>query len=155
MPDRRSYGLQYKNATDGTDQMHRVVGVCDVNIGILLRFHRSHGKIATLTAVKRDQSKGVLNIRFDNSVKAFREKDASDSAPINAGFMVFNPEIFDYIEGDHTVLEKEPLERLAAEDELISYQHKGFWRCMDNIREKEMLESLLETGEAPWKVWSD
>lgn len=88
-------------------------GVCDVDINKLLEFHQTHGKIATLTAVLQDQSKGVLDIGGDNAVKSFREKSISDGAPINAGYMVLGPEIFNYIEGDNTVFEKEPLERLA------------------------------------------
>lgn len=130
-------------------------GVCDVDINKLIDFHREHGKIATLTAVLQDQSKGVLDIGGDNAVKSFREKKQSDGAPINAGYMVFQPEIFDYLDGDDTVLEREPLERLAEKGELMSYMHKGFWQCMDNLREKDMLEKLLIKGKAPWKVWED
>ena len=130
-------------------------GVCDVDINELVKFHKGHGKIATLTAVLQDQSKGVLDIGGDNAVKSFREKKLSDSSPINAGFMVLNPEIFDYIEGDDTVFEKDPLEKLADDGQLMSYMHRGFWQCMDNIREKELLEKLLEGGKAPWKKWED
>lgn len=128
-------------------------GVCDVDISKLVEFHKSHGKIATLTAVLQDQSKGVLDIGGDNAVKSFREKQITDGVPINAGYMVLEPQIFDYIEGDGTVFEKEPLQELAAEGELMSYVHKGFWQCMDNIREKEMLEKLLANNAAPWKKW--
>ncbi len=128
-------------------------GVCDVDISKLVEYHKEQGKIATLTAVLQDQSKGVLDIGGDNAVKSFREKQVTDGVPINAGYMVFQPEIFDYIEGDDTVLEKEPLERLANEGELMSYIHKGFWQCMDNVREREMLEKMLEKGKAPWKKW--
>ena len=130
-------------------------GVCDVDINKLLDFHKSHGKIATLTAALQDQSKGVLDIGGDNAVKSFREKSISDGAPINAGYMVLGPEIFDYIDGDSTVFEKEPLERLANEGQLMSYMHKGFWQCMDSIREKQMLEKLIEKNKAPWMKWED
>lgn len=130
-------------------------GLCDVDIHKLIKFHKGHGKIATLTAVMKDQSKGVLNIGGDNAVKSFREKKISDSAPINAGFMVLNPEIFDYIEDDKTIFEREPMERLAVEGQLMSYMHKGFWQCMDNMREKMFLDKLLESGRAPWKKWTD
>lgn len=130
-------------------------GVCDVNINKLIDFHKEHGKIATLTAVMQDQSKGVLDIGGDNAVKSFREKKLSDGAPINAGFMVLNPEIFNYIDGDASVFEREPLERLANEGQLMSYMHKGFWQCMDNVREKNLLEKLLASGKAPWKVWEE
>ena len=130
-------------------------GVCDVDIGKLVTFHQQHGKIATLTAVMQDQSKGVLDIGGDNAVKSFREKKLSDGAPINAGYMVLNPEIFDYIEGDGTVFEREPLEKLADEGQLMSYMHRGFWQCMDNIREKEMLEKLIAGNKAPWMKWKE
>lgn len=130
-------------------------GVCDVNINELITFHKNHGKIATLTAVLQDQSKGVLDIDGDNAVKAFREKKISDGAPINAGFMVLNSPIFDYIDGDESVFEREPLERLAEEGQLMSYMHRGFWQCMDNTREKQQLEKLLDNGKAPWKKWVD
>lgn len=130
-------------------------GVCDVNINDLIHFHQSHGRIATLTAVLLEQQKGILDIGGDNAVKSFREKNMADSAPINAGYMVLNPEIFDYLEGDQTVFERVPMERLAAEGQLMSYMHRGFWQCMDNIREKEMLEKLLSEDKAPWKKWED
>lgn len=129
-------------------------GVCDVDINKLLDFHISHGKIATLTAVKMKQEKGVLNIGGDNAVKSFREKNLMDGAPINAGYMVLEPQIFDYIEGDSTVFEKEPLNRLVEEGQLMSYIHTGYWQCMDNVREKAMLEKLIMTGAAPWIKWN-
>lgn len=128
-------------------------GVCDVDINKLLEFHQSHGKIATLTAVLQDQSKGVLDIGGDNAVKSFREKSISDGAPINAGYMVLGPEIFDYLENDKTVFEKSPLETLAKEGQLMSYMHRGYWQCMDNIREKNDLEKLIAAGKAPWMKW--
>lgn len=130
-------------------------GVCDVNISKLVAFHQSHGKLATLTAVKLQQSKGILDIGGDNAVRAFREKSARDSAPINAGFMVLEPQVFDYLDGDDCVFEQAPLTRLAAEGQLMSYQHTGFWQCMDTEREKKELEQLWSTGHAPWKVWDD
>lgn len=128
-------------------------GVCDVDIGKLVEFHKEHGRIATLTAVMLEQQKGILDIGGNNAVKSFREKSQMDEAPINAGYMVLEPQIFDYIEGDQTVFEREPLEKLAKEGQLMSYMHKGFWQCMDNVREKEMLEKLLAAGQAPWKKW--
>ena len=130
-------------------------GVCDVDINKLIAFHQAHGKIATLTAVVEDQTKGVLNIGGDNAVKSFREKKKDDSTTINAGYMVFQPEIFHYIEDDNTVLEREPMEKLAEEGQLMSYRHYGFWQCLDNLREKELLEKLLDRGLAPWKKWDD
>lgn len=128
-------------------------GVCDVDIDALLAFHRQHGKLATLTAVQLAQQKGVLDIGGDNAVKSFREKNVVDAAPINAGYMVLEPAVLDLIEGDQTVLERGPLETLAAEGQLMSYLHHGFWQCMDNAREKENLERLLAAGRAPWVKW--
>lgn len=130
-------------------------GVCDVDINKLIDFHKSNGKIATLTAVMLEQQKGILDIGGDNAVKSFREKSITDSSPVNAGYMVLQPEIFDYLDGDDTVFEREPLERLASENQLMSYMHRGFWQCMDNSREKEMLEKLLSADKAPWKKWED
>lgn len=130
-------------------------GVCDVNIRELVKFHKQHGKIATLTSVILEQEKGVLDITNDNTVRAFREKSKNDGAPINAGYMVLEPEIFNYIEGDETVFERAPLEKLAAQGELKSYMHKGFWQCMDTKRERDILEDLLKKDRAPWKVWND
>lgn len=129
-------------------------GVCDVDISALLDFHKKHGRLATLTSVMLDQSKGVLNIGGDNAVRSFREKSLKDSAPINAGYMVLEPEIFDYLpEGDDSCIFEHVLERLAEKGELMSYSHHGFWQCMDNIREKIELEELWNTGKAPWKIW--
>lgn len=130
-------------------------GVCDVDIEKLVQFHKTHGKIATLTAVIQGQQKGILDIGGDNAVKSFREKNLSDGAPINAGYMVLEPEIFRYIEGDDTVFEKEPLEQLVEKKQLMSYMHKGFWQCMDNAREKLMLDNMLSSNCAPWKKWKD
>lgn len=128
-------------------------GVCDVNIKDLLAFHQSHGKIATLTAVIQEQQKGVLDIDENNSVRAFREKQAIDGTTINAGYMVLEPQVFDYIDGDDCVFEQGPLRTLADEGQLMSYKHRGFWQCMDNIREKEILEKLIASGKAPWIKW--
>ena len=130
-------------------------GVCDVDIEKLLEFHNKRKNIATLTAVKLDQTKGILDIDGDNAVKSFREKNISDGALINAGYMVLNSEVFDYIEGDSCVFEKDVLPRLADEGKLMSYKHTGFWQCMDNKRELDLLEKLFATGKAPWKKWVD
>lgn len=128
-------------------------GVCDVDINKLLEFHKSHGKLATLTAVKRAEDKGILNIGVDFAVKSFREKNIVDGAPINAGYMVLEPKIFDYIDGDDCVFERGPLETLANNGELMSYIHEGFWQCMDNIKEKNLLEKLIDENKAPWIRW--
>lgn len=129
--------------------------VCDVDIRKLLEFHKEHGRTATLTTVMLEQQKGVLDISGDNAVKSFREKNISDGVPINAGYMVLQPEIFKWINDDRTVFENEPMEKLAESGELMSYSHRGFWQCMDNKREMDLLEKLLETDNAPWKKWKD
>lgn len=129
--------------------------VSDVNITELLEFHKSHGKCMTLTAVSLAQQKGVLDIGLDNTVTAFREKDEEDGSLINGGFMVCNPEIFDYLENDETIFEQKPLRELARTGELKSYYHSGFWQCMDTKREKDRLEALWASGHAPWKVWEE
>ena len=128
-------------------------GVCDVNICKLVEYHKSHGKKATLTAVVEKQTKGVLDIGERGTVRNFREKKTQDESVINAGYMVFEPCIFDYLEGDDTILEAEPLVKLANEGELMSYRHEGFWQCMDSMREKVLLENLWKRGDAPWKSW--
>ena len=130
-------------------------GVCDVDITKLLEFHKAHGKIATLTAVQQVQQKGILDIGGDNAVRSFREKQASDGALINAGYMVLQAEIFGYLNGDSCVFENDPLQRLAAEGQLMSYTHRGFWQCMDNKREMDDLQKMIQTGHAPWIKWED
>lgn len=127
-------------------------GVCDVNINDLVSFHKAHGKMLTLTAVKPEGRFGVLDIQ-DNKVQAFREKSQYDAGWINGGYMVVNPQIFDYIEGDSTMFEKEPLTKAAHDGELMSFKHEGFWQCMDTKREKEKLEKMWNEGKAPWKRW--
>ena len=128
-------------------------GVCDVDIRKLLEFHQTHGKLATLTSVIMEQQKGVLDIGGDNAVHSFREKNIGDGAPINAGYMVLEPKVLDYIDGDETIFEKDTLVKLADAGQLMSYQHHGFWQCMDNKRERDILERMWETGQAKWKVW--
>lgn len=127
--------------------------VCDVEINELVKFHKSHGKKATLTSVLQEQGKGVLDIKRDGTVHSFREKKDSDGVPINAGYMVLEPCVLELIQGDNVSFENEPLERLVEDGELMSYIHKGFWQCMDTLREKELLEKLWETDRAPWKKW--
>ncbi len=127
-------------------------GVADIDLQALLSFHQYHGKTATLTAVRAAQRFGVLDIATSGTVDKFREKNDADGDNINAGFMVLNPNIFDYLEDDSTILEKEPLERLAAEDQLMAYNHTGFWQCMDTQRDKQQLEELWQTSP-PWRIW--
>lgn len=128
-------------------------GVSDVNIKKLVEFHKQHKKIATLTAVNPGQRFGCLNLSDSDEVISFREKNKSDGNIINAGFLVLEPKIFDYLTGDESVFEKEPLEKLASQGELMAYRHDGFWQCMDTLRDKQYLESLWASGTAPWKVW--
>lgn len=128
--------------------------VSDVNIDKLCQFHRYHGKLATITAVRLDQRFGVLDINKDDTIEEFREKNAiTDGSRINGGYMVMEPEVFDYLEDDNTVFEKYPLERLAQEGNLKAYRHDGYWQCMDTKREKDRLDELWSNGKAPWKVW--
>ena len=130
-------------------------GVGDVNIAELLRYHRSHGRIATVSVHNFGQNKGVLEVGVAGAVEAFREKSDLDGDLINIGYMVLEPALFDYLEGDAAVFEKEPLERLVQEGQLMAYTHRGFWQCMDTVREKQKMESLWASGKAPWKIWND
>jgi len=130
--------------------------VSNVNIQELVKFHKVNGKIATLTSVYVEQRFGVLDIdKNDYTIKAFREKSIADGSRINAGYMVLNSEIFDYIEGDNTVLEKLPLQRLSEEGQIKAFKFDGFWKCMDTKREKDMLEAMWAAGTAPWKQWNE
>jgi len=128
-------------------------GVSDVNINSLLDFHNSHGRAATVTAVQPGGRFGILDINRDSKIDRFAEKRKEDGGWINGGFMVLEPSVTDYIEGDATTFEREPLERLSREGQLMAYQHHGFWQCMDTLRDKLYLEELIEMGTAPWKVW--
>lgn len=128
-------------------------GVCDVDINELLRFHKSHKKIVTITAVDVSQKFGVLDINPDGSICSFREKNTIDGDVINGGYMVLEPEIFQYLTDDSTVFEKEPLETMARLGQLMAYKHNGFWQCMDTQRDKILLEKLWAGGNAPWKKW--
>ena len=121
-------------------------GVCNVDLDALVKFHKSHGKTATITTVNIGQVKGVLDIDQDNNITSFREKDDSDGSLINGGFMVLNPEIFQYLDGDETVFEQGPMQRLAAEGQLKSFYHDGFWQCMDTQREMKKLEECGRAG---------
>ena len=127
-------------------------GVCDVDINEVIKFHNSHDRTATITAVKKPQDKGILEINNDLTVKAFREKSITDGALINAGYMVLRPQIFEYLKED-TSLENETLPGLANSNELKSYIHEGYWQCMDTIREKIELENLIQNNQAFWIKW--
>lgn len=128
-------------------------GVSDVDIPALLEFHKSHGRLVTLTGVNPGQRYGTLEVGEGGRVKEFREKAKGDGTLINGGFMVCESGIIDYIDGDMQMLEREPLERLAAAGQLMTRAHDGFWQPMDTVREREALEALWASGAAPWKVW--
>ena len=128
-------------------------GVSDVNLEALLDFHKKHGKPATISMVNLAQQKGVLDVDSEGKIRSFREKEEKDGAVINGGFMVLEPEIFDYLQDDNTILEQSPMQNLAAEGKLMGYYHDGFWQCMDTQREKKLLEELWASGKAPWKRW--
>ncbi len=128
-------------------------GISDVNLSSLVKFHQSRRMIATVTAVQPSGRFGALNLTSDDLIAGFEEKPKGDGAWINGGFMVAEPEIFDYLTDDATVLEKEPLTQLAEEGKLVAYKHSGFWYAMDTLRDKLFLENLWNTGNAPWKIW--
>lgn len=128
-------------------------GVCDVDINELIKFHKSHGKIATITAVQPNGRFGVLQIDDKNGINKFAEKKKEDAGWINGGYMVLNPEVFDYIDGDSIPLEREPFERLAKDGELMAFKHDGFWQCMDTLKDKNYLESLIDCKDTPWIRW--
>lgn len=129
-------------------------GLSDVNIGDLIDFHIRSGTLATLTAVQPPGRFGAFQLaQGDDLIKSFKEKPNGDGAWVNGGFFVLEPGVIDYIDGDHTVWEREPMERLAREQQLSAYRHKGFWHPMDTLRDKNVLEQLWSSGQAPWKVW--
>ena len=143
----------YSNASDEPFMLTYGDGVADINIDDLVKFHKDNGHIATLTAVNIGQRFGVLDIEKDNKISSFREKSDNDGGRINAGFMVLEPKIFDFIDGDETVFEKKPLETCASLGQLDAYMHDGFWKPMDTLREKQQLEKMWADSTAPWKIW--
>ena len=130
-------------------------GVCDVNLKELLKFHKSHNKIATVTSIQLDSRFGGMEVNDNGHVKAFKEKAHDDCKWINGGFFVLKPEVFKYLDGDMSDMmwEDRPLERLTTDNELVAYRHKGFWKCMDALRDKIEFEELWKNNEAKWKVW--
>ena len=127
-------------------------GVSTVDLSRLLAFHRAHGRLITMTAVRPPARYGHMEFDGDR-IREFTEKPQTAEGWINGAFFVVEPQVFDYIDGDDTQFEKEPLERLAADGELMAYKHDGFWQCMDTRRDKYVLEKLWDSGEAPWKIW--
>lgn len=128
-------------------------GVSDVDVGKLIAFHRAHGKLATITAVRPPGRYGAIEVSEGATVSGFKEKPPGDGGLINGGFFVLSPKVIDYIAADETPWEGEPLERLAAEGQLEAFRHLGFWQPMDTLREKTLLDRLYQSGEAPWVVW--
>jgi glucose-1-phosphate cytidylyltransferase len=130
-------------------------GVSDINIEELIRYHKKNDKVATVTSVQPDARFGGMDLASDGVVNAFREKAKDDAQWINAGFFVLKPQIFDYLQKDmsNIMWEDEPMEKLTEDKQLVAYKHKGFWKCMDALRDKIELNELWETGKAPWKIW--
>jgi len=129
-------------------------GVGDVDITALIAFHRSRGKLATLTATQPPGRFGALSLQGD-AILSFQEKPHGDGAWINGGFFILSPQVIDYIDGDATIWEREPMERIAHEGQFTAYRHDGFWQPMDTLRDKHHLEQLWQSGRAPWKIWSN
>ena len=129
--------------------------IADVDIEKLLEYHKQHGKLATISGVKPESRFGILDLSHDNQVMSFREKSNVDTGFINAGFMVLDPKVLDYVEDDTVMFEGKPMEKLAEDGQLMCYKHDGFWQCMDTMRDKEKLERLWADGTAPWRVWKD
>ena len=144
--------LESRLRPTGTFMLTYGDGVANVDIEELVKFHRSHGKIATVTAVRPSARFGAMEFSEDSYVSSFREKPQTEQGWINGGFFVFEPEIFNYLDDDATVLEASPMERLAQERQLVGFHHRGFWQCMDTPRDRQYLEDLWHKGEAPW--WS-
>lgn len=128
-------------------------GVSDINIQELLEYHQKSHKLVTVTATTVGQRFGILDINSANEIVAFREKDRMDGSRVNSGFMVLESKVFSYLKNDQTVFEKEPLEKLAQEGQVCAYNYNGFWQCMDTKREKDRLDEMWNSGNAPWKVW--
>lgn len=128
-------------------------GVGNVDIGKAIAFHQAHGRLATLTATRPPARFGALNLDDDGRVTSFEEKPIGDKAFVNGGFFVLSPSVLDYIESDATIWERGPLERLAADGDLLAFKHEGFWQPMDTLRDKMLLDELWQGGKAPWKLW--
>ncbi len=144
---------QVKPYIDDTFMLTYGDGVSDININELVKYHKEHKKIATITAIQLESRFGVIDMNNENMIMSFKEKNKADSGWINGGFMVLEPSIFDLIEDEKTIFERTPLESCAKNNQLIAYKHHGFWQCMDTLRDKVTLEKLLENGTAPWKKW--
>lgn len=128
-------------------------GVADIDIKELLDFHKANKKLMTITAIQPEGKYGALNIQDNNSVAGFNEKPKGDNLWVNGGFFVCEPGLLDYIDGDHQMLEREPMEKLARDKQMVAYKHSGFWHCMDTLRDNQRLNQMWNEGNAPWKTW--
>lgn len=128
-------------------------GLADININQLIDFHKKRKTIATITAVQPGGRFGMLDIQDDHQITSFKEKSKEDGGWVNGGFMVLEPEVMSYISGDDIFFEREPLEKLSQDQQLMAYRHEGFWQCMDTLKDKELLERRWALGDAPWKAW--
>lgn len=128
-------------------------GVADIDLLKLSEFHQSHGRLITMTSVQPEGRFGAILFAEDERVESFMEKPKGDGSWINGGFFVCQPQVLDYIDGDNTIFERQPLEKLANDGELFSYRHRGFWKCMDTLRDKTQLNEMWSTGDATWKIW--
>lgn len=129
-------------------------GVTDLDLTALVQFHKSHGKLATVTTVRPPSRFGRITFDGGRVTEFYEKPEAGDDGWINGGYFVLNAEAIDYVEGDDTIWERDPVERLARDGQLMGYQHNGFWSCMDTLKEKNMLEELWSSGKSPWKIWS-
>ena len=136
--------------SQGTFMLTYGDGVADIDLNALLEFHKSHGKFATITAVRPSARFGGLTLN-GNQISEFKEKPQGQEGWINGGFFVFEPDVFDYLENDETVLERIPLEKLAQDNQLMAYTHEDFWQCMDTVRDRNLLEKIWSSGTVPWK----
>jgi glucose-1-phosphate cytidylyltransferase len=141
--------LRLKELINETFMLTYGDGLCDVDLKALINFHRSHKKIATVTSVRPPARFGEIQIK-NGKVEKFKEKPQTESGWINGGYFIFEPEVFDYLDNDQTILENKPLENLANDGELMAYNHNGFWQCMDTIRDKNYLEEIIKNGNLPW-----
>lgn len=148
----RLHRLEPMLRLEGTFMLTYGDGVANLNINELLAFHRSHGRLATVTAVRPQARFGSMALN-DHQVIEFKEKPQTEESWINGGFFVLEPGVFDYLHGDATVLEEDPLYKLAQDGQLMAFTRYGFWQCMDNVRDRIVLENLWNTGKAPWRVW--
>jgi len=149
----RLHRLASRLGKDGSFMMTYGDGVSDINLKALVEFHRKHGRLATVTAVRPPARYGTMRFEGDQVVE-FQEKPQTGEGWINGGFYIFEPGVLDYIPEDHTILERAPLEQLARVGQLMAYRHEGFWQCMDTVRDKVRLETLWEGGIPPWKIWT-